>query len=249
VYVFGGGPGLVEPWSSPEIEAMVAESDVYWNEAPKIGREALALAQRYGVDPARPLASWLTADELERVRGAAEATGVPFGAIEQLRPWLAAQILKSASETRAGLHAEYAAEVHLASVAEQHGVRVRSEFGTPEVVFETFSSWPRVVEVQRLMSTVADVEAGTPYLLRMAEAWLRGDLSVAGEMVETFERDYPELHVTLIVERNRRWVSRIKEMLNGGVRGFVVAGTAHLVGDTGVPLLLMQAGAHVEPAS
>jgi uncharacterized protein YbaP (TraB family) len=242
LHVFGGGPGLAEPWSSPDIERLVAASDVFWNEVPDLGDEVQSLALRYGVDPEAPLNTWLTENELERVHDAATLLGVNEQLLAPVRPWLAAQIIKLNMEARAGLHAEHSAEQHLAATAERAGVPVRSEFGSAEDVFAAFSSWPRVVEVQRLLSIVDDVEKGDDALRRQSQAWLDGDLAVAEEIDGRMRERYAELHEHLIVRRNQAWVRRIQQMIAEGTVSFILAGTAHLVGADGVPALLDRAG-------
>ena len=176
IRIFGGGPALPAAWSDPEIEAFVRAIDVLWNEVPNIGPEGQALAIRYGVDPAGPLATWLAPDDLARVERAGGIVGVSMQLLAPLRPWLAVQILKMAAESRAGLHGEYSAEQHLVAVAEKAGVPVRSEFPAGEALFVAFASWPRAAEVDRLRSTVAEIEAGLDSLVRQSEAWLASDL-------------------------------------------------------------------------
>lgn len=245
IYIFGGGTGLVDPWSSTLIEGLVARSSVFWNEVPEMGAEAQGLAVKYGIDPSAPLATWVTHEQLHRVNSAAEAVGANPQMLTALRPWLAAQAISAAAEARAGLHREYSAEYHLTRIATQHGVITRSEFGTAEDVFVAFSQWPREVEVQRLMSIVADAERGPEWLRSQSEDWRAGSLLHADFIDETFRRDYLALYEHLVVGRNRAWLPRITEAIAGSVRSFFLMGTGHLVGAQGVLALLQQAGVGV----
>jgi uncharacterized protein YbaP (TraB family) len=239
VYLFGGGPPQPEPWSSLEIEDVVRSCGVFWNEVPKMGPEALPFAQQYGIDPAAPLAAWLSDAEVARVRDVAASVGVRFEMLAALRPWLAAQSIKSAAEARAGLHAEYSAEAHLGAVAAEAGAEIRSEFGAPEDVFRAFSSWPREVERQRLLSTLAEADAEG--LREQARAWRDGDLAHAEEM-DGIRLEFPALYEFLVRQRNHAWLPRIEQALGGGGQTFILMGTGHLVGAEGVLALLDAAG-------
>ncbi len=242
IYLFGGGPPPREPWSSPRIEELVPGCDVFWNEVPPVGPEGPAVALQYGIDREAPLATWLTADELACVHAAAAGAGVAAALLAPLRPWLAAQVLKIAAETRAGLRTENSAEVRLAEVAEAAGLEVRSEFATVEALFTDFSSWPRDVEVQRLLSTVAEVEAGVDTLTAMWEAWNAGDFGDINRWARSFEQEYPALYEHLVVQRNRAWIERIRAGLSLRTSSFIVVGSAHLAGRGSVLELLNEAG-------
>jgi len=74
------------------------------------------------------------------------------------------------------------------------------------------------------------------------EAWLTGNL-------ETLERDDlagvladPELREALLTQRNRAWVDRIVNGLEGGRRPLVAVGAGHMIGEDGLPALLAARG-------
>lgn len=242
VRIFGGGPALACPWSDPGIEALVAASDAFWCEVPRLEGDVQALAIKYGVDPAAPLATWLAPGDLARVERAAEALGQNPQVLAATRPWLAAQILKMAQESHAGLQPECSAEQHLESVADQAGVSRRSEFPAGEGVFAAFAAWPRQAEIERLLSVLDDIEAGPASIQEQADAWLADDLRLAEEIDHRYRRDYPALYETLVVARNRAWVDRITVMLAEPATVFILMGTGHLVGPDGVLAILEQAG-------
>lgn len=242
VRIFGGGPGLAEPWSDPAIEALVADSDVFWSEVPTPEGDVQALAIKYGVDEKAPLATWLVPDDYARTEEAAAEMEVAPAIIAAVRPWLAAQILKMAQESKAGLKGEYSAEQHLERVAKREGVALRSEFPPGEGVFASFASWPRQTEIERLLSVLDDIEAGNSALQEQSQAWLDDDLAIATKIDERYRSDYPAFYETMILARNEAWVDRISNMLDDDETVFILMGTGHLVGPDGVPALLDRAG-------
>lgn len=241
VFVFGAGPSSRD-WSSPGLERLVAESESFWNETPELGSGDRPLVQAYGIDPEKPLPSWLSLSEMSRVESAAAELKIDGQTLVRLRPWLAAQVIKLANDARAGFKAELSPETRLLSVARTHGVPVHSEFGTPDMLLRTFSSWPPDVEVQRLMSTVVDVELGPERLRRYGEAWHTGNLDELEAVDRAMRSDYPALYEHLIVHRNQAWVRRIDALLSGRNSAVIVVGTGHLVGLEGLPSLLDGAG-------
>jgi uncharacterized protein YbaP (TraB family) len=59
---------------------------------------------------------------------------------------------------------------------------------------------------------------------------LRGDLEVLSKIADATAIDYPDAHREVNVERNMRWVARIRTMLADDRTEFVAIGMGHLVG-------------------
>jgi uncharacterized protein YbaP (TraB family) len=210
-----------------------------------LGPEAQALAVKYGVDADRPLATWLTEDDSARLAAAAESVGANAALLAPVRPWLAAQIMKMALESRAGVKFEHAAEHVLLRCAEAGNAVVRTEFNPPDGVFAYFSSMSPQAEVEYLRFTLVDVEAGPQAFIEEARATANGDLRGIQEKTELMRTDYPALHDELAAKRNRAWIPRIESMAVARTRALIVVGSGHLVGDDGVPALLQRVGFEV----
>jgi uncharacterized protein YbaP (TraB family) len=242
IHLFGGGPPTAHRWHDDAIERLVTEADVFWNEVPEITSDDLALAPRYGIDAAKPLAVWLTASDLERVDAAAAVVGADAQLLRPLRPWLCAQVLRQAAQSAAGLAPENAAESVLANVARNANVPVYSEMPTAEDAFALFSSLGREAEVALVSMWLDEIEDGLDAMVREAEAVASGDASVGERFVERMRSRYPALYGPLIVERNERWAGRISGMLERGERAFIYVGSAHLAGPDSIQGMLSAAG-------
>ena len=238
ILLFGGSRPTTTAWSSPAVEALVARCDEFWNEIPAMGPEVRGLVATYGVDPARPLDSWLSADDVNRLNAACAACGVEPSAIAALRPWLAAQVVRTATDGKLGLMHEHSAEAVLTRRAIDAGIPTKSEFATPEDVFAAFGSMPPEAEVQYMRFSLYEIESGTERVVRHAEALARGDMSPIEEETAMMRREWPTFHERLVLDRNRAWLPRIEAMLGARTRAFVLVGTAHLVGDEGLLNLL-----------
>jgi uncharacterized protein YbaP (TraB family) len=248
IFIFGGGPQPPpNPFDAAPYLPLLAQCDEFWNEVPELGPEVQALAMKYGIEPTAPLATWLNESDLARIDAAAEVTGVNRALLVPLRPWLAAQLLKMAHESQAGLQPSHSAEHVLTKEAERLGLTVNSEWPPPDGPLLAFWSMPRDAEVEYLRWILDAVEAGADATRDLARAWAKGDLLASDNETEAMRRDYPVFYERLIVDRNRAWIVRIQTMFANRRRAFIVMGGGHLVGDDGVISLLRGQGFTVTP--
>jgi uncharacterized protein YbaP (TraB family) len=248
IHLFGGSRPTPERWSSPAVEAVVSTCSEFWNETPDMGPEVQALAVKYGVDPARPLATWLTEDDRARIDAAAAAKGANAAILAAVRPWLAAQILRMAADAHDGLSYENSPDAVLTKCANDAGLPIHSEFGAPEDTLRTFASMSPEAEVQYLRYTLYEIESGIERVTQHAAALARGDITPIADEAAMMRREWPALYEELAVARNRAWVPRIEALFGARTRAFVLVGSAHLVGDDGLLALLPGAGFTVSQA-
>ena len=81
---------------------------------------------------------------------------------------------------------------------------------------------------------------------QIVRAWSTGDVHYVGGVVTERYAEYPAVHQTVIVDRNRRWLPRIEKMIELGESMLIAVGAAHLVGKDGVIELLKARGYTVE---
>lgn len=242
ILLFGGSRPTPRPWSSPAIEALAAAADEFWCEVPPMNDGVQALAVRYGIDQARPLALWLSTEERALVERAANSVGVNAQMLAALRPWLAAQVLRIAADAHIGLNHEQSAEGVLRRRASEGGATLKSEFATPEDVFASFASMSGRAEVQYLHFTLYEIDGGLDRVVTYDEGLAAGDLSPIERETQMMKKQWPDLYGHLVVPRNEAWLPRFNAMLDSGTNAFVVVGSGHLVGDDGLLSLLPASG-------
>lgn len=76
----------------------------------------------------------------------------------------------------------------------------------------------------------------------MLLAWLTGNERELAARVNEAVEFSPELRRALLTDRNRRWVTRIAELIDEGRKPFVAVGAGHVVGEDGVVALLQARG-------
>ena len=242
VFLFGDNPSLRTPWRSARFDAALNESAVFWKETPDAGPGANALFVAKGIDPARPLSTWLTPKDRARVAAAAATVGLAPVLLQRLRPWLAGVFLDSGFRSHFGFRPENGPEYQLSAAAKAAGKPLHSEFPDEAAIVDYFAGFSPAAEVGELLRAVDDIEAGPDAAQREAEAWAIGDQRYDIQRVRQVRRVYPEYYQAILVARNRRWAPRIRAMLDGGGTTFVLVGGEHLAGPDSVLAQLEAAG-------
>jgi uncharacterized protein YbaP (TraB family) len=238
-------PAAAGEWMAPHIRSAVEDSKVFWKETPAVTPEAPPLAIAHGLDPAAPLSTWLTAEDHQRVRHAAKTVGLDPSSLEPLRPWLGAQLLQQAAESRNGLRTDLSPDVVLPGLASELGIPIASEYETLEAVIRTFAGFPRAAEVEYLGMVLDEIDQGVQGAVARAQAWMAGDLELEEREVHRIRAIYPGLHSVLIADRNKAWVPRVEELVATQTPSFILVGTAHMVGPDSVPARLAAMGLQV----
>jgi uncharacterized protein YbaP (TraB family) len=243
VILFGDCGSPTDPWRSPRVEAAFDVSPTFWKETPDLGPADIDQFVAKGTDRNRPLSSWLTAAQRDRVESAGRGLGLSYDQIKFCQPWLAAASFSQASARQQKPSADPLTV--LTAAAGRMGKTVRTEFRDAPSLIESFVATPPAAQVEYLMYTIDTVEASAsdPQAWpRREAAWAAGDLRLETERVVGEMRDYPLAYEAETAARNRRWPARFRAMLDGGGTTFVLVGADHLVGPQSVLAHLEAAG-------
>ncbi|HTX48215.1 MAG TPA: TraB/GumN family protein [Caulobacteraceae bacterium] len=243
IFLFGDCGSAANPWRSARVLRAFNAAAVFWKETPQIGAADAQLFLARGVDPGRPLSSWLTTDQRQRVAAAMALVGGAYADIEHYEPWLAAADLGRRDAARQPATSDPLAV--LSSAAEAAHKPTRLEFPSAEALADYFASFSDRAQIEYLLNAVDIAEAGpAAWALRQA-AWGRGDLSLETRQVLREKATYPEGYEAGTAARNRRWPGRFRTMLDAGGDAFVLVGADHLVGPEGVLAASEEAGIEV----
>ena len=234
VYLLGHTPPRPLDWSDSRIEGLLSTCSSLWNETNHSeNTNTQDLMQRYGIDPKKPLNSWLSPSDRDRLSQAAKIADVPEDALQPYRPWLAGQALEGAFFSAKGVNGRNA-DVVLVSEASEAKLSVSSEFATVEDAARWFSDLTPAQEVQYLRYILDEILPGHDEGQRIYADWARGNDVRAADWVARLGRLYPELYRSIVVARNQRWVPRIRSMLAQSKPTMIVVGLYHLVGSDSI---------------
>lgn len=251
IYLFGTmhilPPGL--DWQSEEIEAAFDAADTVWFEAPVHDPQAQAqsamLMIQHGFNPAgTTLSTQISEEARAKLDEIVRQYGLSAADLEAMRPWMAATVLQLAYIQSRGFNPESGVESVLWPDAVGSGKQF-AYFETMEEQIRFLADLPPEVEAAYLEDALFEFEEAE-VLDEMLDAWSTGDVATLDEITnEDMRESAPDLHQSLIVDRNRRWLERIREALAGAGTHFIAVGAGHLTGSEGLPELLRAQGLSV----
>jgi uncharacterized protein YbaP (TraB family) len=169
---------------------------------------------------------------------------IPLTMLASSKPWLAAITIEQLMLTRIGFDPSYGIESHMAdrAAADQKEIQgletVRQQL---EFLDNMSLDSQRALLLQSLEESV-DLEA---IMDELVGAWRHGDVEFLERNMLKEIQEHPELYETIVVERNEDWVGQIEELLGTADDYLVIVGALHLIGDEGVPALLIGRGHEV----
>lgn len=235
------------PWGTAKVDQALAEADKLVLEITNADDQAAAapIIQQYGVSPARPLSSLLTAEEIAELDAAAKALGASAAQLDPLRPWLAGLTISVAPIIAAGYDPQSGVEIVLRSRAQADGKPVEG-LETLEGQIQMLAGLSEDTQLAFLRSAIRDYEEATVVLDGLVTAWSNGDVPGIETMaVARMQDESEELYEALLVRRNRDWADQIQTMLAGSGDIFIAVGSAHLAGDDSVQEILEDRGVRV----
>ena len=161
--------------------------------------------------------------------------------LERFRPWFAAITLVQVQMMKLGFDPNSGVEMRLTRRAAADHKAIQG-LETVREQLEIMASLPDKQQREFLLYSVDDAERMTSELDDMLGAWRRGDAPALARLLQEGYDEYPDLYRPLTVERNRKWIPRIEQLLEGKDDCLVVVGALHLVGTDSVIDLLERKG-------
>jgi len=189
----------------------------------------------------RTLESELGTTAYARVSEQARQIGIDPALLSRFRPWLAAMTLVQLQLMKQGLDPNAGVEQQLAARAGADGKEIIG-LETLQQQLGMLAGLSSEQQREFLMYSVEDTERASQELDQLIGAWRQGDTRTLEQLLaEGFEK-YPDLYRPLTVERNRKWIPSIEDLLDDTDDYLVVVGTLHLVGKDSVIELLERKG-------
>lgn len=181
----------------------------------------------------------------ETALAAAEEIRIPLDMMSQSEPWLAAITIEQLILMRLGFNPLYGIELHMTTQAVADGKPITGlETAVEQLGF--FDDMSVEAQTDLLMQTLTESREAGELMDEMIEAWRNGDVGYLEENMLAEMAEYEELYATIVVDRNRRWVDDIVELLDDEDDYLVIVGALHMVGEDGMPTLLSERGIEIE---
>jgi hypothetical protein len=180
-------------------------------------------------------------DSYAQAERSAAAVDIPLEMLAKSEPWLAAMTVEQLALNRIGFNPLYGIEMYLMAKAQQDNKAIDG-FESLEEQLNFLDSLSLDAQRELLLQTLDETSDLQTEMNAMIDAWRHGDLQYLEETLLKEVAQYPELHRTLVIDRNVRWVENIDTMLDDDEDYLIVVGALHLIGENGVPALLSRQG-------
>ncbi len=166
-----------------------------------------------------------------------------------MKPWFLAVNASMLHLQRLGYDPKHGIDRHFMTAARSIGREIK-ELESSEFQIELLSSFSEELQALFIASTLEDLGEVGPKMDRIFEAWKNGDVATLETLVVTEglakQPAMAPLKAKLLDDRNVGMAEKVVGYLKTGDVHFVVMGSAHLLGATGVVELLRKQGFQVE---
>lgn len=173
------------------------------------------------------------------------ALGVEPTMLNQFRPWFAAITLVQLQLMKLGFDPDSGVEKRLTARAAADSKPIQG-LETPREQLEIMARLPEKQQREFLLYSVEDAERMASEVDKLLAAWRRGSATEMAKLLQEGFDEYPDLYRPLTVDRNRKWIAQIEQLLDGRDDYLVVVGALHLVGTDSVIDLLERKGHKVK---
>ncbi|UTW46266.1 TraB/GumN family protein [bacterium SCSIO 12696] len=236
-----------------EVEEAFATADTLAVEADILNADPVMEQQlmfQYGMYPAgQKLNDHISEQAFNQLKSALieHQLPLPEAMFSRMRPGMLMVTLGYMAAMKTGLDVQYGLDLHFLKQAGKDGKQIVELEGSKKLMKMLGEIGPAEFIIEETLKQLGEtVELMQP----LVEAWKSGDEKTMVQLaIETMDSGSPEsdaLVETFLYSRNRGMADKVKGFIKQGGTYFVVAGSAHFVGDKGVPALLREAGFKVK---
>lgn len=182
----------------------------------------------------------LSEEGYKKLESYCEKQGVNLSPMGMMHPWLLNFQIMHMESSKFGLDPEAGLDKHFLNRAKTETKKVKEMESTTFQV-EMFSSFSEEMQELVLMNSLDEMTGMEERLNKMHKAWMWGDTKSMDDVVMDSLKNEPRLkpyYVKLYDERNVCMAEKIEEYLSTGKIHFVIAGSNHIPGKTGILNLL-----------
>jgi uncharacterized protein YbaP (TraB family) len=221
-----------------DADALIMELDMDDLDPLQMQQAALELAMQ---PEGRTLQQQLGPKVYEQFVAKTRALGIEPAMLDRFQPWFAAITLVQLQLMKLGFDPEAGVEKRLTGRAAGDGKKIQG-LETVREQLEIMARLPEKQQREFLLYSVDDAERMATEVDKLLASWRSGDAAAMAKLLQEGFDEYPDLYRPLTVDRNRKWLPQIEQLLDDREDYLVVVGALHLVGKESVIDLLERKG-------
>jgi uncharacterized protein YbaP (TraB family) len=229
-------PAIMDAYRNSK--ALVMEIDLNEIDSPDVQAEML---QSAALPEGKSLEQIVGPVRYARAQTLVHDLGLDLSMFGGYAPWFVAEAVSQLQLAQLGFDASSGVEMYFMGQARGDGKSV-SGLETAHEQMTIFESMPMETQAEYLMSSLEQAHDLPKQVNDMVQAWRRGDTAWFQTEIKSDLGKDPALYQSIVVARNRKWISKIEAMLDDDKSYLVIVGTAHLVGPDSVLELLKKDG-------
>jgi uncharacterized protein YbaP (TraB family) len=202
---------------------------------------AMQMLSKAALPQGATLESLISPQQYAQVTALADMSGFPMTMLRQLKPWMVAILLSTATLTEAGYDPAKGIDRYFFDKARAAGMPVRA-LESVEYQIGRLDGLATDDQVLLLTEMVSEADALVRSVGAMVQAWRVGDADGLASLLRPSMTTVQGLEERLLIERNRAWVPHIERCVRERQGCLVVVGAGHLVGRDSVVALLQARG-------
>lgn len=181
-----------------------------------------------------------------RLHAELQSRGLPPAVFDAFQPWAIVQQLALLELQKHGISPAYGVDLHYTNLAkrdqkERIGLEtLDQQIGFLQAMDASGGDRLLAASLDQLPQAKTDFD-------RMLASWRTGDREGLASQMNEFLKTGPDLDETLLRARNRAWIPKLVELLQGNRPVMVIVGAGHLCGPENVLELLEARGYTVSP--
>jgi len=224
-----------------QAKVVVFETDFEALEKPEL---QMKLLSQSALPAGETLREQLSPKLYEQLAAQLKETGLPAEAVEKFKPGMVALTIALLEMQKLGLDVKLGVDQHFHQRATKAGKEIIG-LETPEFQLNLITGFSKAEGEAILKSTLKNIRNLKRDLDRLLKSWQTGDMKTVADLLNEALEEQPELYKRLVVERNKRWIPKIEELVRGDKDAIVIVGTGHLAGKQSVIELLEKNGLKV----
>jgi hypothetical protein len=162
---------------------------------------------------------------------------LPEPMFAQFKPSMAAIMLTMLEIQKLGFNPAFGVDKHLFERARDAG-KETGALETVEFQINLVTGFTKEEGELLMKTTLKDLDNTRRMLDDIVKAWRTGNGGALEKLINEALHEAPIIAKRMLTDRNRDWVPKIRELVNGRKTAIVIVGAGHLVGREGVVELL-----------